>query len=354
LVLLSFSLGADSGGPRTIDGVALMERMQGNAATGKLKMRLHSPVMFDDPVELMDLPKAFRSAQLLSTSISLRRIPQGTWTELLGQVKRLRPAYARGINRLVEQQFEDHRIFPVDGRTVRLMEQRDAIGTVIDIAGLDRKGILESADTTKVYTASSALELLDSDPLQKQDALRLDQSAFGTLLTQGMRHARFANDRGAEVRVHIYDRKPLESVLGIDLLIYLEPYRAYILVQYKMMTRAGRSEGGWHYPVDQHLRDQLSSMNRVASLMQREAASPQSVGDWRLSDEVFFWKFCEATRMADTEGSLVHGLTLSRPHLAHPPPPREIHAHLRSRSPAVHRSAIAAHLDRRELPHQRW
>jgi hypothetical protein len=49
--------------------------------------------------------------------------------------------------------------------------------------------------------------------------------------------------------------------------------------------------------------------------MRARGGSPTPVGDWRLSDEVFFWKFCEATRTSDSDASLVHGITLARPHL---------------------------------------
>jgi hypothetical protein len=272
--------------------------------------------MFGDPIELKELPNTFHWGMLLSSSINLKRIDPDTWRKLLTETKRARPAHAADLDALVKKQFDDRRIFPVNERTVRLMEQRDAIGTAIGIAGLDRARILQSLDPSKISSADSALELLDSELLQERDALRIDQGVFGALLRQGMRHAQFKGDRGGEVRVHIYDGKPLETVLGIDLLIYLALYRAYVLVQYKMMKKAKRRDGGWYYPVDEHLRGQLAAMNRAAAVMKPNETVPLPLGDWRLAEEVFFWKFCEATRISDAEGSLVHGMTLSRPHLA--------------------------------------
>src|SRR5262249_5249393 len=112
----------------------------------------------------------------------------------------------------------------------------------------------------------------------------------------------------------VYDRKPLESVLGIDLLIYMSLYKAYILIQYKMMESSDKLRGKWSYSIDDHLRNQLAAMNRAAARFGR-GASPVPVPDWRLSEEVFFWRFCESTRLSDAEGSLVHGITLGRTHL---------------------------------------
>src|SRR6185312_4138939 len=192
IVFVSFSLGHEfAGRDRTIDGAVLMERMSGHGATGKLKMRLHSPVRFDNPIELKELPNTFHWERLLSSSINLQRIDPNTWRKLLTEIKRVRPAHAADLDALVKKQFDDRRIFPVNERTVRLMEQRDAIGTAIGIAGPDRARILQSLDPSKISSADSALELLDSELLQERDALRIDQGVFGALLRQGMRHAQF-------------------------------------------------------------------------------------------------------------------------------------------------------------------
>ena len=170
-------------------------------------------------------------------------------------------------------------------------------------------------ETQNLDRAKSVLDLLDSEPLQEQDAIRADQQAFGTLLTSGMRHARFSDDSGAEVRVHVYDKKPLETLLGIDLLIYLQLYDAYILIQYKMMQKSKRADERWYYTTDAHMQKQLATMKRVVSSIPPPASGPMPIRDWRLNEEAFFWKFCESTRDSDADGALVHGITLCRTHL---------------------------------------
>jgi hypothetical protein len=316
LVLISLDIdGLSDPDERVISGAALMERTKVGAATGKLKMKLHSPVMFDEPIGLGELPKKFWDDELFSTSLDLRRIAPDNWRDLLHVIRVVRPKDADSLRKLEFRRSEDRRIFPSDERTERLMEQRDAIGVAIDIAGLDRARILRTWNPHQTSVADSALDLLDSEPLHEQDAIRQDQAVFGNLLTQGMRHARFSSDHGREVRIHVYDRKPLESVLGIDLLVYLALYKSYILIQYKMMEKSSGAEEKWYYSVDSHLLDQLESMNKVARLFGARDPEQTSMIQWRLSDEVFFWRFCESTRQSDTEGSLVHGITLSRPHL---------------------------------------
>ncbi len=292
---------------RTLNGVALMERAKVGGATAKLKMRLHSPVMFERPVELSELPTQFRDKALYSTSVNVRRLDATTWRELLDRIKTLRPEARHAITALEARRLSDRRIFPSDGRTARLMEQRDAIGIAVDIAGLDRAAVLETFDTSRIDGADSVLDLLDSEPLQEQDAIRQDQIAFGKLLQPDMRHAQFSNRAGAHVRVHVYDRKPLETVIGIDLLVYLSLYKAYLLLQYKMMERSDRLAGKWSYRIDQHLLDQLTAMNQAAARFRSPAAQAIPMASWRLSEEAFFWRFCESTRLSDAEGSLESG-----------------------------------------------
>lgn len=196
LVLVSLGIGDRSDSDeRAISGAALMERTKVGGATGKLKMRLHSPVMFEEPILRSDLPKRLRDDDLFSTSIDLRRIPPQTWRDLLDKIRAIRPKDADRLRTLEFQRFEDRRIFPSGARALRLMEQRDAIGVAIDIAGLDRPKLLKTWNPRKVGQADSALDLLDSELLQEQDAIRQDEVVFGDLLTRGMRHARFSSGR---------------------------------------------------------------------------------------------------------------------------------------------------------------
>ena len=298
-----------------IDGLALMERSGGNAVTAAWRMRIHSPVMFEEPVTFDRLPRKFRSARLHSSTISLNRLQASDWNELLHQLSVLRPALSGAIADLVKARSVDRRLFATTPREQRLLEERDAIGLTVDIAGLDRAALLKSVNIEAVSQANSVLDVLGLEPLQEQDALRHDQQVFGELLQAGMRHVRLAGPRGTEVRIHVYDKKPLETVAGIDLLIYQELYDSFILVQYKMMKRTRSETGGWSYTVDAHARAQLAAMNAVAT--RSHHVSPAAVTDWRLSDEIFFWKFCETTRMSDSESSLIHGITMSRPHFQH-------------------------------------
>jgi len=305
-------------GEASIDAVVLMERMHGSGGTGKLKLRMCSPIMIEQPIKPEEIADIFPATARLCTAETFRRIPHDEWTTLLDAIKRQRPALAARVSLLVEMREQQSRLSGNDTRILRLTEQRDALGLTLDIASLDRKSILREAHLSRVGTASSVLDLLDGEALQEQDLVRSDQQAFkGLLVTDDTRRCRFTGPGGREVRVHVYDKKPLETVVGIDLLIFLADYESYLLLQYKSMEPKSDDKGrSWSYLVDQRLLDQIGAMDRAAAAIATQPGpGAGAMKHWRLTDEGFYFKFCETTRPDARDDALVAGITMGHSYL---------------------------------------
>jgi len=303
-----------------ISAVVLMERMHGSGGTGKLKMRMYLPLLLEKPIGQDELVKvmAFSLVERVSTAERLKRISVPEWIPLLNAVKQLRPGVAKQLDALIRKRDEKRHITGDSSRLLRLMEQRDAIGLALDMASLDRQAILREANYENTDSAMSALDWLEREPLQEQDLIRKDERIFKALLTPGMRSARFTGPGGREVRVHVYDKKPLETVLGIDLLIYQESYRSFLLLQYKNMEQVPADHGQtWSYLVDEQIRKQMTAMEKGLAAMQKQANLPQGLSDWRLQSGPFYFKFCERTRPNARDDALVSGITLGFDHLNH-------------------------------------
>lgn len=303
-----------------ISAMVLMERMHGSGGTGKLKMRMYAPLFLEKPISAAELTQAsaFNIAERVSSAERLKRIPAQEWMLLLNCIKQLRPSIAELLDALIRKREEARRIIGDGTRLLRLMEQRDAIGLALDMASLDRQAVMREANYEKSDSATSALDLLDHEPLQEQDVIRQDQKIFETLLTPDMRSARFKGPGGREVRVYVYDKKPLETVLGIDLLIYQEGYKSFILLQYKNMEQIPAKRGQtWSYLVDDQIRKQMAAMAIGLTAMQRQANLPRGLNDWRLHSDPFYFKFCETTRPNARDDALVRGITLGLEHLTH-------------------------------------
>lgn len=305
-------------GEVTIDAVVLMERMHGSGGTGKLKLRMWSPIMIEQPIKAEEIEDVFPAKARLCTAETFRRIPHVEWPTLLDAIKRQRPDLTGRLDLLVEMREQQSRLSGNDSRILRLTEQRDALGLTLDIASLDRKTILREAHLSRVGTASSVLDLLDGETLQEQDLVRIDQQAFrGLLAADDTRSSRFTGPGGREVRVHVYDKKPLETVLGIDLLIFLADYESYLLLQYKSMEPKSDGEGKtWSYLVDRQLMDQIGAMDRAtAAIATQPVPGADAMKHWRLTDEAFYFKFCETTRPDARDDALVAGITMGHSYL---------------------------------------
>jgi hypothetical protein len=305
-------------GEATIDAVVLMDRMHGSGGTGKLKMRMWSPVMVENAIKPDEIADEFPAAKRLCTAETFKRIPHNEWQLVLNAIKRVRPDLASRLDALVAMREERTALTGQGARILRLAEQRDALGLAFDIASLDRKAILRGARLSQVGGANSILDLLDHQPLHEQDLIRRDQRVFQNILSaEQTQSGRFVGPGGREVRVHVYDKKPLETVLGIDLLIYMADFESYLLLQYKSMEPKSDDMGKtWSYLVDAQMRDQIETMDRaVAAIAELPAPIAHVMNHWRLTDEAFYFKFCETTRPDSRDDALVTGITLGHSYL---------------------------------------
>ncbi|MBQ0961630.1 hypothetical protein KAK06_22005 [Ideonella sp. 4Y11] len=305
-------------GEFTIGALVLMDRMHGSGGTGTLKMRMWSPVIIEDPIKPGEIADEFPAVDRLCTAERFKRIPSIEWPLVLEAIKRVRPALAKRIDALVAMREKQRHLAGNDKKIRRLTEQRDAIGLALDIASLNRKAILRKADLSHIDAASSALELLDAEPLQEQDLIRQDQRVFkGLLKLDDFKAARFEGTGDREVRVYVYDKKPLETVLGIDLLIFLADFKSYLLLQYKCMEPKSDDHGKtWSYLVDPQLSKQIKAMDTAMNAIRLlPMPASTSMRDWRLSEETFYFKFCETTSPDARDDALVAGITLGHSHL---------------------------------------
>lgn len=302
--------------PMAISAIALMERMHGSGGSGKLKMRMSKMVVFDEPVTELEFLVADLHA-VVCTPETLKRTESNTWDALIVELCQVRPKSAEAIAQLISSRETERRLLGQSTRVERLNEQRDGLGLTLDIAQLDRAFVMKAMKVDEVEKANSILDLLDTIPVQERSLLEHDARVFNLLLgPQASHSAVFSDGSDRSVRVHVVDKTDLETVLGIDLIIYSTCYESFLLLQYKRMDK--RSEG-WAYQVSpsSNLHSQLSSMAafRTAAKSARASTAAPTLWSYRLNDEPFYFKFCEQFRPDARDDSLIPGITLSEPHL---------------------------------------
>lgn len=301
--------------PFKIHAFALMERMHGSGGSGKRKMRMVKPlVVFDEPIAAKELP--FDLTPLISTPERLRRLEGSRWNQLVSGLLQLRPRYADQIRDVIEKRTQQRRLLETSERALRLNEQRDGLGLALDIGGLDRPAVLKSMNIESANDARSVLDMLDDLTVQERSLLEHDRRIFELLLgEEPSRAAIFHDGNGRSVRVVVVDRDDLETVLGIDLIIYNSCYDNFVLLQYKRMRKG---LDGWSYPVapSSNLHGQLEQMRQFKMAAAQCPTTPQpSLWSYRLNQEPFFFKFCEEHRPEARDESLIPGITMPGEHL---------------------------------------
>ena len=93
--------------------------------------------------------------------------------------------------------------------------------------------------------------------------------------------------RGDEtLEVITANRRPLEKVLGVDLIYVNAPMGNVAMVQYKMLEFEGRTrKGDWIFRPDAQFREEAARMRRFVG---ERSPGP---GEYRINEEVFYLKF---------------------------------------------------------------
>lgn len=294
-----------------IVGAALMLKRGRGGGTKRIKMLFAKSVLFEKPISSNEAADGERLGQIVSTADNLKRYRAGPWSELNHLIKTLRPTYADSIEQLAQLRVDSNKPAIAADRGTRLSEERDSFGLALDIAGLSRHKILRTTSVKRLSSAASILELIDAQPIAERSLIESDSAALEIALQSAFQNAKFKDDRGREVRAYVLDSTPLETATGVDLLLYQEQFGSFLLLQYKAMEK-DEVVRGWSYRVDgTNLPSQLKTMNRIRSTL--PFVSSRLLEHQRLSDEPFYFKFCERRLPVAGDDSLVAGITMSAP-----------------------------------------
>ena len=299
---------------KALIGAVFVERMRGTGGLRKPKYRFTRPVLFDKVIESEELVNAkLGITQSISGPNGGARLTLELWNSLLAFLRKTSPGQAQALDALVTLVETQAQIIGGTTRLDRLAEQRDAVGLVLDMAGLDRAEIFNTIDAAKAEKADDFLDLLTTHRQQERSLIDHDERWLQQLLQDTTEGVTFSTPgTAAKVRVRITDKEPLETALGVDLLIYHSLYNSLIFLQYKAMEKDGVD--GWFYTPDAQLKLQLASMAAARAAMNKRIAVPATLASQRLNDEPFYFKLCVRRKPDADDASLVAGMSMSSPH----------------------------------------
>jgi hypothetical protein len=305
-------LGSVEVGGSWIEAVRAIGLTQGSqqVATGKDRVRIVSLLRLD-PVPLADIWEALppvhqrrldRDGSMPRPLVPIRLSPQ-LGQAVLVALRGISPGIAQWLDALGESGG------PVSAtQRLRLREERDAVSLAVEISGVRvPDGIFlpptSPVDGSIAFGAVFMPEFVTDteDDLLAEDLRRFDRK--GVLELRRASVARFT-DRDFALTIMNVNRKPLEKILGVDLIYWDEMARTFTLVQYKRLTQRNDRDPGlerWAFTRRAELEKQLGPMNLGRHIVRDST-------DWRFTSSPFWFKFVRAADFKANESFVLKGM----------------------------------------------
>jgi hypothetical protein len=294
-------------GRLSVVGFGIVRNHQ-RVATGKDRIRLDplvriEPLPFDEIAER--LPTPVRHGDPFDLPPPLR--PQVLGPQLGQHVLRALAALSRPVAELLAQIAEMEE--PITGgRAWRVREERDAVATALDLAGIDPEPDQFASTINRNGPQEPLVGLLDptvlydiEDDLIAEDLRRFDRS--GTLKLTHASAARFT-DRDVTLTIINVNRKSLEKVAGVDLVYWDMPNDSYTMVQYKRLTRRSTPSDGderWAYTDKSEV---MKALDRMTLRQGRVSDATQ----FRLTTSPYWFKFVRADAFTPNDPMVLRGM----------------------------------------------
>ncbi len=169
--------------------------------------------------------------------------------------------------------------------------QHDALKLAISAFGGDGEAY---SLAVRAPTALASTRLLE-DAVIEHDARWLPGWTMDSSDMTG--RARFSKHDG-ELEIYTANRRPLEKLLGVDLIYLNERRGALVMLQYKMLEQDRDLGDGWQVRIDGQFMDELERMRRFD-------ADLNSEGPYRLHPGAFFVKMVKRHAAATAAGIVI-------------------------------------------------
>lgn len=324
-----FFLVCFDGEGKEICAAAMASYKAGPQNTGARNYRF-SDFVFFEPFSVSQLESKVspgtKRALLKSVGGVARRISPVAWEEVLKTVSGLRPSVASELGALWQKICQPDRI-ETSSNLQTLALQRDAIGLALDCAKLGdtrRDAFRRAKPVDEAAKKDSFIAYLeDVVPTQERELIDYDRNAFASLKLPDFAVTGDLSIGEGSRRLHVQtlDKGPLETTLGVDLLIYLSDLASLVMIQYKCCEN---KDSEWSYRADSGFLKQMEKMREAELAFEamrtsraKEYEAPQvQMHQSRLCAAPFYVKFCKRLPLQRQDGELCDGRLLRRADVA--------------------------------------
>lgn len=291
--------------PAVIFAVAVATT-RGPITTIDSQVTLDPIVSFDEPVAVSALFDATSLTAVQQEAVLYgvdygRRLPPATSRQLLNALLSASADKREDVEALISQLRGG--VVVAGNAGAALAQQRDAVMLASEIFDSDEVRPALRLYTSPADSSAPFLAGLRNTTHQLEDVVvAADARNFlGWAGHEGVHASAMTFRRdGRALTVVNANKAPLERLLGADLIYYNHGIGAYVLVQYKMMSR---STDGWIYRPDEQLIAERERLRRVQVAHETGRPSEYDAQTYRLSEAITFFKFCKRSDVFDSSDS---------------------------------------------------
>lgn len=235
----------------------------------------------------------------LNGSASVVRIPPASTKTVFSYLEANEPRFTKWLKGVSFNQQDGP-------RNISQEERDDSFRLALQMANFDlNSGLVEGKVNGKV---PSFLEGISNIHLSEDEMINHDFSTFENWNKcksdiVGMAYFEKGNEK---LFIWNINRKPLESVLGVDLIYFAEEYNSFVMVQYKRMARENDK---WVYRAnDKAYKRELQNMRAFEKLSFSEEIDNKDPRQFRLNNCPFYFKLCKSTIERKNYSSVIPGM----------------------------------------------
>jgi hypothetical protein len=298
-----------------ISHIALVRRRTESVASGLYRIEFLKCAILQ-PINLKDFENATSSQTNLywiqNYNNKGMRVPTEIWARWISYVKAQQPWNADAIDTL-EAIRQPPKLTLPEGTSRSFALQWDAFGLAFEMTGIDRNTILPLFHSATSQPAEF-LEGFANHYIPEEKAIaydvRIPLPGWSEFRRDVKGAVEFRNGDEAITIVNAH-QGPVEHTTGVDLVYYHQQHHAFIMVQYKTMSKnEGEKEFGYR-PTDPNYQSEMERMQQIHTLARyiepRMHDTTLTYQNYRLNSDIFYFKICDAL-MFERSPELVDGL----------------------------------------------
>jgi len=301
-------IGAMLDGDKQVVAIGRVDSSAG-VATRRMRTRI-SPILHLRPIRFEDLGPTKAASRRMASGLRVQALrPQPLSAEmaqeLMAALEHAAPELRAWLSQLA---FTSTEVVGDEG--LRLREERDAIQLGVELADL-RIPDSESAIHVPQQAVNTAMSFLNPDLFEdnEDDLLFADLRRFSGdgVLAETSGSTSIYHDGEVTLLIANVNRKPVEHLLGVDLLYWDQTVDSYTLLQYKRLTKVPKPASNdmpqtWRYTRRGELEQQLAKMERI------DLTPAADARDWRFVTSPFWFKFVRGDAFTPDDRDVLQGL----------------------------------------------